>query len=72
VNLMNSQETNSQNAYAPPPVPSRPWDIIAQELSQETDEERILELLEELNQALNEQIDRMPRIVSVTSTQEPM
>lgn len=37
------------------PISSRPWRVIAEELSQETDSQRILELSFELNRALDEQ-----------------
>ncbi len=36
-------------------IPSRPWRVIAQELSQETDPKRVLELSQELNRALEQQ-----------------
>lgn len=39
----------------PAPKPARPWRQIAQEASQEFDSERMLELMRELNQALEEQ-----------------
>lgn len=39
----------------PAPKPARPWRQIAQEASEEFDSERMLELMRELNQALEEQ-----------------
>jgi hypothetical protein len=42
----------SQN---PAPKPARPWRQIAEEASQEFNSERMLELMRELNQALEEQ-----------------
>ena len=42
----------SQN---PVPKPARPWRQIAEEASQEFNSERMLELMRELNQALEEQ-----------------
>lgn len=39
----------------PAPKPARPWRQIAQEASQEFNTERMLELMRELNQALEEQ-----------------
>ncbi|HKT86932.1 MAG TPA: hypothetical protein VJQ59_00755 [Candidatus Sulfotelmatobacter sp.] len=39
----------------PAPKPARPWRQIAEEASQEFNTERMLELMRELNQALEEQ-----------------
>lgn len=37
------------------PQPVRPWRVVAEELSRETDPHRVLQLGQELNQALKEQ-----------------
>jgi hypothetical protein len=42
------------------PKPVRPWRVIAEELSRETDSQRVFELGEELNQALKEQELQIP------------
>ena len=44
---------------APLPIPSRPWRIIAEELSKENNPKRITELSQELNAALEEQTGRL-------------
>lgn len=38
------------------PQPSRPWRVIANELSREKDPEKVTELAKELTQALDEQL----------------
>ena len=45
---------------APQPVLSRPWRIVVQELSQETNPKRVLELAEELNRAFAEEKYEIP------------
>ncbi|HKR33183.1 MAG TPA: hypothetical protein VJT08_22070 [Terriglobales bacterium] len=45
---------------APRPVLSRPWRIVVQELSQETNPKRVLELAEELNRAFGEEKYEIP------------
>jgi hypothetical protein len=42
--------------YSPPQTNARPWRVIAEEAYYEPDPERMLELITELNQALDEQI----------------
>jgi len=48
-----------QNGDARVPIRSRPWRVIAQQLSVETKAERISELCEELTNAMNEQLGKM-------------
>jgi hypothetical protein len=38
-----------------PTIPSRPWRVIAEELSRETNPKRVLELSQELTRAIDEQ-----------------
>jgi hypothetical protein len=48
-----------QDGNARLPIRSRPWRVIAQQLSVETKPERITELCEELASAMNEQLGKI-------------
>lgn len=50
-----------QDGNTPPPAPSRPWEIVAQELNRETNLKRLLELSEELNRALKAALGALPK-----------
>lgn len=45
----------AQDGEASLPIPHRPWQIIAQELAQETNKKRVAELSHELNRAIEQQ-----------------
>jgi hypothetical protein len=48
----------------PTPPETRPWRVIAAEIAQEKDSEKMLELVRELDQALEEQgMVKMPRAI---------
>jgi hypothetical protein len=51
-----------QNGKALTPIPSRPWRIIAKELSIETNPNRIAELSQELNLALEDQFGKLSNV----------
>jgi hypothetical protein len=54
-----SGKADMQDGNARLPIRSRPWRIIAQQLSVETKPERISELCDELTNAMNEQLGRI-------------
>lgn len=52
-----------------PKTVRRPWRVVAADALSETDPSRVLELIEELNNALDE--DRAQRRKAVTQSQDP-
>ncbi len=53
-------ERNLAPVTDPTPNPVRPWQVVAQELSRETNSKRVLDLAVELNKALREQSENRP------------
>jgi hypothetical protein len=49
-----------QMSALPIPQPMQPWQDIARELARETNRERVVELSEELNRAVDEQLHHKP------------